>query len=155
MSPTSATFICYVIKRNPKIFSINVEVNSHLIKAFVDSGAQSTISKFLSFPFPYFLELTFSRFITQVSPEAAQACGLVFFSIYQLYLKSYYSQCYRIFFFQSNASFGYEICRNCSRCRNCKHPRKSTQCATQACRLAPTLFIHHHGGTCYDLILKF
>ena len=72
----------FIIKRKSfKNVSINVEVNSHLLKAFVDSGAQSTISKFF-FSFP---RLSFTP--TPVSPEAAEACGFVSISIPNLYLK--------------------------------------------------------------------
>jgi hypothetical protein len=61
----------YVSLTDPYIInaSIDVEVNGHPVKAFVDSGAQQTISEFvhwLPIPNP-------DRF--SVSPECAEACG--------------------------------------------------------------------------------
>ncbi|KXN89497.1 DNA damage-inducible protein 1 [Leucoagaricus sp. SymC.cos] len=50
---------------------IPVEVNSHPVKAFVDSGAQQTISKWTIFL--CYLVLT----TVTVSPECAEACGLM------------------------------------------------------------------------------
>lgn len=52
---------------------------------------------------------------------------------------------------QSNASFGYEIRRNCTRCRHCQNSRKSAQRTDQTCRPAPALLLHHLGGTFWDL----
>jgi DNA damage-inducible protein 1 len=62
-----------ILTRQPEAFGhvtmlyIDVEVNGHPVKAFVDSGAQSTISKLnCSWKF---------KLIMSVSPECAEACG--------------------------------------------------------------------------------
>ena len=52
--------------------SIPVEVNSHPLKAFVETGAQSTISLYSSSP----SSLSAAN-IALVSPECAEACGWV------------------------------------------------------------------------------
>jgi hypothetical protein len=52
-----------------QVHSIDVEVNGHSVKAFVDSGAQQTISETPSHSY------TSSRLHLAVSPECAEACG--------------------------------------------------------------------------------
>jgi DNA damage-inducible protein 1 len=63
-----------MLTRQPEAFGhvtmlyIDVEVNGHPVKAFVDSGAQSTISKLNC-------SLWSFKLIVVVSPECAEACG--------------------------------------------------------------------------------
>ena len=134
-----------------------------MLKAFVDSGAQCTISKFIFFYFPSFFFFSFPRtnsftlFYYSSEPPGCRGLRVGFFSILSNISKSIsQKKIHGHFFFQSNASFGYEICRCCKRCRHCQDARKSTWCTTQACRFVPTLSIHRHAGpTCCEYSFFF
>ena len=113
-------------------FSIPVVVNSTPVKAFVDSGAQQTISKFTT---------SWVGTVSQphlVSPECAEACG-------QVYDPSFHGWSL-IIDRQDNAACGYKIRWDRERSGHSQDLRKSSQRSTEISRSLSSLLIHNHGG---------